>query len=129
MMRAEEGFRAARRSWARAPYLADFPAVVEAGSGFFASGTRSRVWQCWHRTSFPRTSSGTVRNFRQVRLGQSNCTGIAASPPRLSATTIPDMNKRENNLWGGRHRRLCRRRLGHGGENRITKFGGKVFHA
>jgi hypothetical protein len=44
-----------------------------AGTGcFLASGTRKFVWQYWHLTSFPRTSSGTIRIFRQRRLGQIN---------------------------------------------------------
>ncbi len=33
-------------------------------------GTRNTVWQCWHFTSLPRTSSGTDRNFRHRRFGQ-----------------------------------------------------------
>ena len=44
-----------------------------AAAGFFdESGTRNSVWQLWHFTSFPRTSSGTERNLRQRRFGQIN---------------------------------------------------------
>src|SRR5687767_9879284 len=51
----------------------DGPDEVAAGTGFLAdSGTRNSVWQLWHLTSFPRTSSGTDRNFRHRRLGQIN---------------------------------------------------------
>jgi len=47
-----------------------FP-VLPAISGFRSMpGTRNGVWQCWHFTSFPRTSSGTERNLRQRRFGQ-----------------------------------------------------------
>src|SRR5687767_12264558 len=45
------------------------------------SGTRNIVWQNWHLTSFPRTSSGTERIFRQRRLGQINWQGIARASP------------------------------------------------
>jgi hypothetical protein len=43
------------------------PAPAVAG---FMSGTRNIVWQCWHFTNFPRTSSGTERIFRQRKFGQ-----------------------------------------------------------
>src|SRR4029079_15828413 len=56
-------------SFAGAGYRPFPPAT--AGSGFlgWVSGTRNMVWQCWHLTRRPRTSSGTDRNFRQRRFG------------------------------------------------------------
>lgn len=47
---------------------------------FPASGTRNMVWQCWHLTSLPRTSSETVNSRRHRRLGQSSWTGIYGLP-------------------------------------------------
>src|SRR5688500_12280199 len=49
--------------------------------GRFVSGTRNIVWQNWHFTRRPRTSSGTDRIFRQRRLGQLNWQGIGSEPP------------------------------------------------
>ena len=57
----------------------------DAGCGFLASGTRNCVWQCWHLTSFPRTSSVTLRNFRQRRFGQISWTVIPGISRLLSA--------------------------------------------
>ena len=52
------------------PYFFALEAPAPTASWRLASGTRNIVWQCWHFTSFPRTSSGTDRIFRQRRLGQ-----------------------------------------------------------
>ena len=46
--------------------------AAAATGGRLASGTRNIVWQCWHLTSFPRTSSGTERIFRHLMFGQIN---------------------------------------------------------
>jgi hypothetical protein len=56
------------------PTAAYFPGVAAAGVSPLAaaSGTRKLVWQFWHFTSLPRTSSGTDRNLRHRRLGQIN---------------------------------------------------------
>ena len=41
-----------------------------AGVGVLEPGTRNCVWQCWHLTILPRTSSGTTSSLRHLRLGQ-----------------------------------------------------------
>ena len=43
----------------------------------FFSGTRTIVWQCWHLTVFPRTSSGTESTFRQRRFGHKSMTAMS----------------------------------------------------
>src|SRR5436305_12430845 len=51
-------------------------AAGDTAGGFLPSGTRNIVWQYWHLTSFPRTSSGTERILRQRRFGQMSWHGI-----------------------------------------------------
>src|SRR2546421_6130684 len=47
-----------------------------AGAGVLEPGTRNWVWQCWHLTILPRTSSGTTSSLRHLRLGQISWTAI-----------------------------------------------------
>ena len=61
------------------------PVVV---CGFRAAGTRNWVWQCWHFTTLPRSSSMTLRNLRQRRFGQINWTVIRSLSRLLSVDTL-----------------------------------------
>src|SRR5437016_6158469 len=47
-----------------------------AGDAVLGAGTRNCVWQCWHLTILPRTSSGTTSSLRHLRLGQISWTAI-----------------------------------------------------
>lgn len=53
-------------------YFAAPAVAAPEAAGLRASGTRKLVWQNWHLTSLPRTSSGTDSILRQRRLGQIN---------------------------------------------------------
>lgn len=65
----------------RGLYLASTDGAGAAATCFLDdSGTRSIVWQCWHLTSLPRTSSDTLSSRRHRRLGQSSWTGIYGLP-------------------------------------------------
>ena len=79
-----QGVPSVSRREIRSRRLVYFASIDGAGVAFCcffpASGTRNMVWQCWHLTSLPRTSSETVNSRRHRRFGQSSWTGIYGLP-------------------------------------------------
>src|SRR2546423_14249074 len=70
----------------------------------FASGPRNIVWQCWHFTSLPRTSSGTERILRQRRFGQMSWQGIAGVSDDLSVRQSEGLSRPINpSRWCPEH--------------------------
>ena len=96
-----QGVPSVSRREIRSRRLVYFASIDGAGVAFCcffpASGTRNMVWQCWHLTSLPRTSSETVNSRRHRRFGQSSWTGIYGLPSIIG----PLANKLE--ITGGAH--------------------------